>query len=109
MYLTIKNGNSFTKIRYSDVVFVEKIAKEIVLHTETNSYTTRKSMSEAEHELRPYGFIRTHVGFLVNLAYVELITPINAILKGGKSVPISRQKLKFVKDMFLERNVMLNE
>ena len=109
MYFTLKRGNSVTRIRYSDVIYIEKISKDIVIHTGKESFSTRKSLSEADQELMPYGFIRTHAGFLVNLAYIELINPTNALLKDGKTVPISRQKLKYVKDMFLERNVMLNE
>lgn len=109
LYFNVKCGNAVTKLRYSDVIYIEKIAKDIVLHTESETFTTRKSLTEAEQELAPYGFVRTHAGFLVNLAYVELINPTNALLKNGKSIPISRQKLKLLKDMFLERNVMLNE
>lgn len=106
---TIKSGNSVAMLRYSDIIYIEKIAKDIVLHTQAKTFTTRRSLSEAEQELTPYGFVRTHAGFLVNLTYVELINPNHAILKNGKTVPISRQKLKLVKDKFLERNVMLNE
>ncbi len=109
LYFNLKRGNSIIKIKYSDVIYIEKIAKDIVIYTTTKTFTTRKSITEVEKELNPYGFIRTHAGFIVNLAYIELINPANALLKNGKSVPISRQKLKYVKDMFLERNVMLNE
>lgn len=109
LYFNLKHGNSIIKIKYSDVIYIEKIAKDIVIYTTTKTFTTRKAITEVEKELNPYGFIRTHSGFIVNLAYIELINPANALLKNGKSVPISRQKLKYVKDMFLERNVMLNE
>lgn len=108
-FVTIKNENTIKKLRYSDIIYVEKVAQNAVFHTESDSYTIRKSLTEAEQELMPYGFVRSHAGYLINLTYVEFITSSNAVLKSGASIPISRNKLKLVKDVFLERNVLLNE
>ena len=34
----------------------------------------RKTMSEAEKELEPYGFVRIHKKYLVNLRYVKKVS-----------------------------------
>ncbi len=107
--LFIKSGDTVTKIRYSDILYIEKVGHNIVIHTSAEKYSQRTTISDMEKSLLSFGFVRTHVGFIVNLAHIKHIKSNHAILISGDSVPISRQHTKLVKDRFLERNVMLNE
>ncbi len=109
MFFSVKNGGTLTKVKYSEIIYIEKISHNIVVHTEKRALSIRKNISETEEMLRAYGFVRTHVGFIVNLEYIELINSKGVLLSNGTLIPISRQNLKFVKDEFLKRSVMLNE
>ncbi len=109
LFIPVKNGDTITKIRYSDIIYIEKVAHNIIIKTTDNTYSKRTTISEIEGSLLPHGFVRTHIGFLVNLSHIEFIKSNRTILTGGKTAPISRQNLKLVRDKFLERNVELHE
>lgn len=107
--LSVKSGDAFIKIRYCDILYIEKVAHNIVIFTADASYNKRTTITDIETELASYGFVRTHIGYLVNLAHIRLIKSNSAVLSGGKNVPISRHNIKSVRNKFLERNVELNE
>lgn len=107
--LTVKNGDCVRKIRYSDILYIEKVGHNIVIHTDNESFNQRNTIADVEPSLFPYGFTRTHIGFLVNLGHVVHIKSNCAVLTNQAVVPISRNNVKSVKDKFLERNVLINE
>lgn len=109
LFIPVKTGDIITKVRYSDIIYIEKIAHNVIIKTTDNTYSKRTTISEMESILVPHGFVRTHIGFLVNLSHIEFIKSGRTILTGGKTAPISRQNLKLVRDKFLERNVALHE
>ncbi len=109
LFISVKNGDTIAKVRYSDIIYIEKIAHNIIIKTADNTYSKRTTISEIESSLLPNGFVRTHIGFLVNLSHIEFIKSNCTILTGGRTAPISRQNLKHVRDKFLERNVELHE
>lgn len=109
LFIPVKNGDTLAKVRYSDIIYIEKVSHNIIIKTTDNTYTKRTTISEIESTLLPHGFVRTHVGFLVNLAHIEFIKSNHTVLTGGKIAPISRQNLKLVRNKYLERNVELHE
>lgn len=109
IHLTVKSGTSLRKIKYSEIFYVEKASHNVILHTITDDVTMRKTITDVESLLTNHGFVRTHIGFLVNMTYIKLIDNNSVKLSNGKSVPISRQNSKLVKDKFMRWSVMLNE
>lgn len=109
IHLTVKSGTSLRKIKYSEIFYVEKVSHNVILHTLTDDVTMRKTITDVESLLTNHGFVRTHIGFLVNMTYIKLIDTNSVKLSNGKSVPISRQNSKLVKDKFMRWSVMLNE
>ena len=108
-YLTVKSGSVLKRINYSEILFVEKMAHNVILHTLSDDIAMRKTIAEVEELLANSGFVRTHVGYIVNMVHIKLIDAKEVILLNGKMVPISRQNVKLVKDKFLKWSVMLNE
>ncbi len=109
MYLTVKSSSELTRVRYSEIIYVEKLSHNVILYTLTGDISMRKTISETEELLNGYGFVRTHIGYIVNMEYIKLINSKEVILTNGKVVPISRQNVKFVKDEFLKWSVKTNE
>lgn len=109
MHLNVKSGTSLRKIKYSEILYVEKVSHNVILHTLTDYVTMRKTITEVESLLTNRGFVRTHIGFLVNMTHIKLIDANSVKLSNGESVPISRQNAKLVKDKFMRWSVMLNE
>lgn len=109
MFFTVKCGSSIRKVKFSEIIYVEKVSHNVIIHTSTDDITMRKTIAEIESLLINNGFIRTHVGYIVNMTHIKLIDTKDVKLSNGNSVPISRQNVKSIKDKFLKWSVMLNE
>lgn len=64
-------------------------------------YTIRGNMRDYEIKLSEYGFLRIHVGYIVNLQHCHSIEKNEMILYSGKRLPISREKSQMVKEQFM--------
>lgn len=100
--LPVKAGNIVTKIKYSNIIFIEKVAHNAVIHTADTQYSKRTAIAELEELLIPYGFVKSNAGYLLNLSHIKLINPTSALLSNGAVVPISRKNIKQVRQRFLE-------
>ncbi len=101
IFLTVKTGSSVRKVKYSEILYIEKISHNVILHTLTDAVTMRKTITEIESLLTCNGFVRTHIGYIVNITHIKSIDTKDVKLSSGKTVPISRQHVKSVKDQFL--------
>ncbi|MBQ8134975.1 MAG: response regulator transcription factor [Clostridia bacterium] len=108
-YLSVKSNDSIVKIKFSDICYIEKQINSVIIHTKNNSYKEPNTLSNLEKMLNSFGFIRTHIGYLVNLDYVAAINVKEVVLSDGQKIPVSRNKLKSVKIEFLKRSVSVNE
>lgn len=63
---------------------------------------TRMRIAEAEEILMPYGFLRVHKGYLVNLAYVQDLQAEKIVMQNGKDIPIGRSYKESVREKLLE-------
>ena len=50
----------------------------------------------------PYGFLRVHKGYLVNLAYVQDLQAEKIVMQNGKDIPIGRSYKESVREKLLE-------
>lgn len=78
-------------------------------HTEPVRITSR--MQKLEEELTPHGFLRVHKGYLVNFSAIDRFGGDELVLTSGTSIPISRSKVREVREKYLqlsrENGVML--
>lgn len=65
------------------------------------TYTIRGNIRDCEIRLSEYGFLRIHVGYIVNLQRCHSIEKNEMILYSGKRLPISREKSHLVKEQFM--------
>ena len=61
----------------------------------------KMTMDKLEQMTKPYGFIRTHKGFLVNYQYIHRVTASEVLLSDGTTIPVGRSKTGEVKAKFL--------
>lgn len=88
-------GNTVLEVQ--NIIYIETERHKNVFHTDSGDYGLYKKLDEIESELAPYGFLRIHQSFLVNMRYIERISSYVLRLDTGKefSVPKSRyQKVK---------------
>ena len=103
--LKLKSGSNIIKIKYSDIIYLEKLVNNVVIHTIDGDYTERNSLASIEADFLGHGFVRTHVGYIVNLGYIKTIDTNEVTLLNLKKIPMSRKNAKSVKDEFLEWSV----
>lgn len=102
--ITVKVNDRFISIKCKDILYIEKQINHIIIHTDNGSYTVRKTLAEMESQ--NIGFIRTHIGYLVNPDTIHIIEKNRVILKNGMSVPVSRNKYKGVCEEFIKRSAL---
>lgn len=107
--IPVKVNEQLLQIRCSSILYIEKQVNSVIIHTPTDSYTVRKTLSEIERQLVPSGFIRTHIGYLVNPDKIRLIEKNCVILQNGTPVPVSRSRRKEVCSEFLKRSVLTDD
>jgi two-component system, LytTR family, response regulator LytT len=90
----------------ADIAYIEgQGGHQAVYFTDMNKevmYVSSK-MEDLEKELYDDGFIRSHKGYLVNFRFIKSINQdLTITLKDNRVVIVSRRKVAFVKQRFLE-------
>ncbi len=80
--------------------FVEARGGEAILHTDLGAFRLRAPLSSLEPVLAPWGFLRTHRAYLVNLRRVTALVPwsrqVHSLLLDGAQethVPVAKSRL----------------
>ncbi|MCM1102929.1 MAG: LytTR family transcriptional regulator [Clostridium sp.] len=58
----------------SDILYIETDRHQNIFHTPHASYRLYQKLDEIEKRLAPYGFVRAHRSFLVNMRYIRKIS-----------------------------------
>ena len=70
-----KGENGWMPIPLADIVYIRSHEGKTWLHTATESYVNRYSLTELEQLLSPDSFIRCHRSYMVNLEAIGFIHP----------------------------------
>lgn len=98
----IKSGRTIDRIAVKEIVYVEKEKNYIIFHTERGKYRERTTIDEKAVELLPKGFLRPHIGYLVNVKYIDELLPQSLQMTNGVQIPLSKKYRKEVKQSFYE-------
>jgi len=99
--LLIEDGERVVVLTPQSICYAVRVDRMLEIHTEKETIQSRLTLQELEEKLRGYPFFRTHRSYLVNLDYIQEITPWfngawNIRLKDGKQtlIPVSRAAAK---------------
>lgn len=97
--LTIKTGNKVDSIPLDKIIWIQADDYCVKIHTESRSYSLRKSLKLLEAQLKPFRFIRIHRGALLNLQYVDQINYETSTirLQNESELPLSQSGIKTLK------------
>lgn len=98
----VKIGRNTVFLNLDNIMYVEKDKNYVVFHTTDNQYKERSNIDEKLRDLSSNNFIRTHIGYLVNLIYIKEITNTEVILLDGTKIPISKSYKQSVKDIYFD-------
>ncbi len=91
------------KLLEADILYIESFAHYIEIHTRTDVYRLKESITAFGERLSS-DFFRAHRSYIVNLKAVERISRTGVTLTGGAEIPLARGKYDDVNRAFIERN-----
>ncbi len=90
-FLYVRQGDTFTKISWVDILYVESMQNYVKLHFKDKFILIHQTMKVLEESLPMNHFFRIHKSFLVNVTHIEIISG-GRIYIGKHELPISRSK-----------------
>lgn len=94
-------GADAIKIPICDILYLESQKHYICIHTKQGEIKTfRGKISDYTDELADVGFVRVHIGYLVNIRYIYSITSQKIVLDNEEELPISRAKVESIKQKY---------
>ncbi len=105
--MKLKVGKKLHVISSSEIIWVQSDDYCVKVHTQTKSYSLRKSMKELTEQLSPYGFVRVHRSAIFNTYYLDQIDYQNSIirLKDHSDVPFSQSGIRALKKVMNEQSL----
>jgi two-component system LytT family response regulator len=105
--IVIRDGSKIKIIPLHEVIMLEAADDYVKIHASAGIFLKKKTMSSFEDTLPESQFVRVHRSYMVNIAQITRIDPMEkenhvALLKAGPRVPVSKsgyQKLKQVLDL----------
>lgn len=86
---------------FRDIIYVENERHRQIFHTCSGDYSIYWKLNEIERELKPYGFLRIHQSFLVNMHYVKKINSYLLTMNNGEQLSVPKARYAKVKEQFL--------
>lgn len=87
-------------LRPGEIIYIETSRHKNFFYTQTQVYSIYKKLSELETELEPYGFVRIHLSFIVNMQYIEKISSYILRLTNGKEISVPKSRYADVKKKY---------
>ena len=87
-------------INIKDIMYIESNKHKVTVYTQKKDIVTKAKIGELEENLKDFGFIRVHIGYLINMKYIFSIEKTEIIFVNQKSVPMSRHRTEQVKTEF---------
>lgn len=86
----LKSGHEYIRFNSDDVMYIRTDMDYTEIHLADKKHLSKETLAHWEQELTPYGFVRVHRSFLVNLSKVERLNSSTIYLSDERTVPIGR-------------------
>lgn len=92
----ISTKDQLFSLRPDEIIYIETYRRLLHIQTLERKITIYGSLNDEEKRLAPYGFLRVHQGFLVNMKHIVSIGEGKIQCTQDFSVPVSVRKLSYV-------------
>jgi len=89
-YFFVKCENTYEKIFFRDILYIEGLQNYVVIHTGDSKYITYLTMKVIDENLPSEMFMRVHKSYIVSIPKITAIEG-NFIRIGDKLIPLSRK------------------
>ena len=79
-------------LEVNEIVYVEGYRRHVVFVTKDNRYECVGKLNDYEKQMAPYGFLKCHQGFLINMNHIKRIESTCITTVCGKTVDMSVRK-----------------
>lgn len=90
--IRVKTDRGMAQLMVDDILYVETVARRLLIHTPRGEYSCWETMQDMEAMLPRERFFRTHKAYLVNLSQVENVNADGMIRLKQGMVLLSRRK-----------------
>nr|WP_276008693.1 LytTR family DNA-binding domain-containing protein [Aequitasia blattaphilus] len=105
-YISVNCAGENRNIDIEDIKYFKVDLRVItVYYKKSDSFEFYSTLGKIENMIGAYGFIKIHRSVLVNVAYVKTFTSSEVTLKDGTELPVSRQGVKQLREVFANRTV----
>lgn len=87
----IRQGDTFQRIIWEDILFVEGMQNYLKLHFKDKTFVIHQTMVSLEEMLPKDSFFRIHISYLINIKKIDAISG-GRVFINGKQLPISRHR-----------------
>lgn len=87
----IRQGDTFRRIVWEDILFVEGMQNYLKLHFQDKTFIIHQTMISLEEMLPKDSFFRIHQSYLINVRKIDAISG-GRVFIDGKQLPVSRQR-----------------
>ena len=101
IYYPIKSGRDIERVALKDIFYLEKQKNYVIYHTSLGMISERTTLDK-KSDLLNKGFLRTHIGYMVNIRCIEKIQTADISLSDGTIIPLSRKYSEAVRKQFFE-------
>lgn len=93
-------GRKDVAVNVDDIIFLDKINNYVIFHTENGDYKVRSNINKEFKKICDFGFVRPHIGYVVNNKYIQYIASDSILLKNNFSIPLNKKYKDTVKNEF---------
>lgn len=90
-FLYVRQGDSFRKISWVDILYIEGMQNYAKLHFKNQELVIHQTMISLEETLPRDNFFRIHKSYLINIAHIDQISG-GRLFINGQELPISRTR-----------------
>lgn len=106
-YFFIKLSNTFEKINFDSILYVQALQNYVIIQTLENRFVTHTTLKSINETLPSDQFIKTHKSYIVSISKIETIRG-NEIKIGTEDIPMSRNlKEKVLAKLFTQKMTKL--
>ena len=88
------------RLKASDIILIETSGHKNLIKLKNETYQIYEKLDVLEEMLKGYGFLRSHISFLVNMAHIRGINSYVLTLDDGRQLPVPKARYKQVRQEY---------